>query len=190
MALGTLMVIMTTVLFYFITSYTPTFGKHELHLKETGTLLVTVGVGLSNLVWLPTMGALSDKIGRRPLLLTFTLLTLLTAYLALSWLVRAPSFGHLLAVELWLSFLYGSYNGAMVVALTEIMPVSVRTTGFSLAYSLATALGGFTPFVSTWLIHQTGNKAAPGLWLTFAAACGLCAALLLSPRLTARQETA
>ena len=39
-------------------------------------------------------------------------------------------------------------------SLTEIMPVSVRTAGFSLAYSLATAIfGGFTPAVSTWLIE-------------------------------------
>ncbi len=83
-------------------------------------------------------------------------------------------------VELWLSFLYGSYNGAMVVALTEIMPPAVRTTGFSLAYSLATALfGGFTPAISTWLIHATGNKAAPGLWLMFAALCGLVATLVI-----------
>ncbi len=52
-------------------------------------------------------------------------------------------------MELWLSFIYGSYNGAMVVFLTEIMPADVRTTGFSLAYSLATAIfGGFTPAIS------------------------------------------
>jgi len=77
-------------------------------------------------------------------------------------------------VELWLSFLYASYNGAMVVALTEIVPASVRTAGFSLAYSLATALfGGFTPAVSTALIDVTGDRAAPGLWMTFAAICGL-----------------
>ena len=120
--LGMMMVVMTTVSFYFITSYTPTFGKHELHLSETASLLVTVCVGLSNLFWLPVMGALSDRVGRRPLLLTFTTGTLLTSYLALTWLVHAPSFGHLLLVELWLSFLYASYNGAMVVWLTEIMP--------------------------------------------------------------------
>ena len=188
--LGVLMVTMTTVLFYFITAYTPTFGKHELHLGETGNLIVTVCVGLSNLVWLPIMGALSDRVGRRPLLLTFTTLTLLTAFFALAWLVRAPSFGHLLAVELWLSFLYASYNGAMVVTLTEIMPRAARTSGFSLAYSLATALGGFTPFVATWLIHATGSKASPGLWLSFAAACGLIAALLLGrDNLYGKEET-
>ena len=75
------------------------------------------------------------------------------------------TFWKLLAVELWLSFLYGCYNGAMVVFLTEIMPVEVRTAGFSLAYSLATAIfGGFTPMIVTWLIHVTGNKAMPGAW--------------------------
>jgi MHS family citrate/tricarballylate:H+ symporter-like MFS transporter len=86
----------------------------------------------------------------------------------------------MLMVLLWLSFLYGSYNGAMVVALTEIVPVEVRTAGFSLAYALATALfGGFTPLVSTWLIEATGNKAAPGLWMGFAGACGLVATILV-----------
>ena len=94
--------------------------------------------------------------------------------------IVVPSFERLLMVELWLSFLYGSYNGAMVVTLTEVMPAAVRTTGFSLAYSLATALfGGFTPAISTYLIHSTGNKAAPGLWLMFAAVCGLLATLVI-----------
>jgi MHS family citrate/tricarballylate:H+ symporter-like MFS transporter len=98
----------------------------------------------------------------------------------LSWLVADPTFGKMLAAELWLSFLYGSYNGAMVVALTEVMPVNVRTAGFSLAYSLATAIfGGFTPAVSTWLIEQTHDKAAPGYWMSAAAASGLIATLLL-----------
>jgi MHS family citrate/tricarballylate:H+ symporter-like MFS transporter len=102
-----------------------------------------------------------------------------TAYPALAWLVASPSFARLLAVELWLSFIYGSYNGAMVVALTEIVPLKVRTAGFSVAYSLATALfGGFTPAVSTYLIHLTDNRAVPGLWLMFAAACGLVATVL------------
>jgi hypothetical protein len=94
------------------------------------------------------------------------------------WLVREPSFSRLLIVELWLSFLYGSYNGAMVVFLTEIMPTEVRTTGFALAYSLATAIfGGFTPALSTYLIHMSGNRAIPGLWLSFAAILGLFATL-------------
>jgi MHS family citrate/tricarballylate:H+ symporter-like MFS transporter len=185
--LGMMLVVMTTVSFYAITVYTPTFGKSVLKLTTTDSLIVTFCVGLSNFIWLPVMGALSDKVGRKPLLLLFSALTLLTAYPALAWLVAAPSFVNMLMVLLWLSFLYGSYNGAMVVALTEIVPVEVRTAGFSLAYALATALfGGFTPLVSTWLIETTGNQAAPGMWMAFAGACGLIATILIYSRSAVR----
>jgi len=180
---GMMLVVMTTVSFYLITVYTPTFGMKVLKLSAVDSLTVTFCVGISNFFWLPVMGAWSDRVGRRPLLLGFTVLTILTAYPALAWLVVAPTFARMLMVELWLSFLYGSYNGAMVVALTEVMPVAVRTAGFSLAYSLATALfGGFTPAVSTWLIKATGDKAAPGLWMVFAAGCGLAGTLVLYRR--------
>jgi len=178
--LGMLLVAMTTISFYTITVYTPTFGKNVLKLSDTDSLIVTFCVGLSNFIWLPVMGALSDRIGRRPILLLFSALTLLTAYPALAWLVANASFVNMLIVLLWLSFLYGAYNGAMVVALTEIVPASVRTAGFSLAYSLATAVfGGFTPLVSTWLIEATGNRAAPAFWMAFGGACGLLATLLI-----------
>jgi MFS family permease len=186
-----MMVTMTTVSFYMITAYTPTFGSSVLHLASNDSLVVTLCVGASNLFWLPVMGAFSDRVGRRPLLLVFTVLMLVTAYPAMLWLVREPSFSRLLMVELWLSFLYGSYNGAMVVFLTEIMPIDVRTSGFSLAYSLATAIfGGFTPALSTYMIHWTGNRAVPGLWLSLAAACGLIAALLARPQQDALRASA
>ena len=182
-AIGTMMVTMTTVSFYMITAYTPTFGNSVLHLAPMDGLVVTLCVGASNLFWLPVAGALSDRVGRRPLLLAFTILMLVTAYPAMLWLVHEPSFTRLLAVELWLSFIFGGYNGAMVVFLTEIMPMDVRTSGFSLAYSLATAIfGGFTPAICTYLIHLTGNRAVPGLWLSLAAACGFVAAFLAKPQ--------
>ena len=174
---GMAMVLMTTVSFYLITAYTPTFGERELHLTRSDALIVTCCVGLSNFVWLPIWGAISDRIGRKPILIAFTVLAILTSYPALAWLVASPSFGRMLGVELWLSFLYGSYNGALVVALTEVVPAKVRASGFSLAYSLATTVGGFTPAVVTWLIQVLDNKAAPGLWLSFAAVCALVATL-------------
>jgi MHS family citrate/tricarballylate:H+ symporter-like MFS transporter len=178
--LGMLMVAMTTISFYFITVYTPTFGKSVLHLSETDSLIVTFCVAVSNFIWLPVMGGLSDRIGRKPLLLLFSGLTVVTAYPALAWLVQDATFPHMLIVLLWLSFLYGSYNGAMVVALTEVVPVAVRTAGFSLAYSLATALfGGFTAAIATALIEWTGNRAAPGIWMAFGGACGLVATALI-----------
>ena len=186
--IGMLLVTMTTVSFYFITAYTPTFGREVLKLSNIDALVVTLCVGISNLFWLPVMGAVSDRVGRRPVLLVFTILMFVTAYPALSWLVTSPSFARLLVVELWLSFIYGSYNGAMIVALTEIVPFQVRTAGFSVAYSLATALfGGFTPAICTYLIHVTDNRAVAGLWLMFAAACGLLATLLAGRKTTAAE---
>jgi len=170
---GVSMVLMTTVSFYTITAYTPTFGRTVLHLDQSDALLVTLCVGLSNLFWLPLMGALSDRVGRRPLLILFAGLALLTAYPAMTWLVHEPSFNRLLTVELWLSFLFGGYNGAMVVYLTEIVPGQVRTAGFSVAYSLATTIGGATPALVTWFIHASGNRAMPGAWLSVAAAIAL-----------------
>lgn len=175
---GVAMVLMTSVSFYTITAYTPTFGKEILRLTHSDALLVTLCVGLSNLLWLPVGGSVSDRIGRRPVLIAFATMAVLTAYPAMLWLVTAPSFNRLLCVELWLSFLYAAYNGAMVVYLTEIVPVAVRTAGFSVAYSLATTIGGSTPAIVTFLIHATGNRAAPGAWLSVAAAVALLAILI------------
>ncbi len=186
--LGMLLVAMTTVSFYTITVYTPTFGKTVLKLSDTDSLLVTFCTALSNLFWLPVMGALSDRVGRKPLLLIFSALTVLTAYPALAWLVANASFTNMLIVLLWLSFLYGSYNGAMVVALTEIIPVTVRTAGFSLAYSLATAFfGGFTPLISTWLIEETGNRARAGIWMAVGGLCGLVATFAIYRGISTRR---
>ena len=178
--LGMLLVSMTTGSFYLITAYTPTYGRAVLHMNRLDALIVTICVGISNLFWLPVAGALSDRIGRKPILIGTTVLAILTAYPAMSWLVSAASFDRLLIVELWLSFLYGCYNGAMVVFLSEVMPAQVRATGFSVAYSLATAIfGGSTPLIATWLISITGNRAIPGVWMSLVALLGLLATLAL-----------
>jgi MFS transporter, MHS family, citrate/tricarballylate:H+ symporter len=179
-AIGTMLVAMTTVAFYLITAYSPTYGNVVLHLKARAGLTVTLCVGIFNFVMLPIMGIVSDRVGRRPLLILCALVTLVTAYPMMLWLVSSPTFATLLGVELWLALLYSGYNGAMVVYLTEIIPVQVRTAGFSLAYSLATAVfGGFTPAICTYFIHLTGNKAIPGLWLSMAAISALIATFML-----------
>jgi MHS family citrate/tricarballylate:H+ symporter-like MFS transporter len=176
---GMMLVVFTTTTFYLITAYTPTFGRQALHLDSRSTFLVTLCVGLSNFIWLPIAGSLSDRIGRRPLVTIVPVLALLTAYPAMSWLVAFPSFTHLLVVALWFSALFGFYNGGMVPLLVEMMPASVRTAGFSLAYSLATAVfGGFTPAISTYLIERTGNRASPAWWLMVAAAVSLVGVFL------------
>jgi MHS family citrate/tricarballylate:H+ symporter-like MFS transporter len=180
---GMLLVAMTTTTFYLITVYTPTYGRAVLKLSSADSLIVALCVGISNFFWLPIGGALSDRMGRRPILLGITALAILTTYPALAWLTAAPDFQRMLLVLLYLSFLFGMYNGAMVAALTEVMPVQVRVAGFSLAYSLATAIfGGMTPVISTYLIERTGDKAAPAYWMSVAAVCGLVGTLLLYRR--------
>ncbi|WP_279599703.1 MFS transporter [Methylobacterium sp. E-065] len=176
---GAGMSVLTTTIFYLITAYTPTFGREALHLDTTGVLIVTLCVGISNFIWLPIGGHISDRIGRYPLLLLIPVLAILTAYPGMNWLADAPSFPKLLTTVLLFSSYFGLYNGAMIPTLAEIMPARVRTAGFSLAFSLATALfGGLTPLVSTALIHQTGDRAAPALWLTFAALVSLGSVIL------------
>jgi MFS family permease len=182
--IGVMMSILTTTTFYLITVYTPTFGQ-ALNLPPVTNMLVTLCVGLSNFIWLPVGGAISDRIGRRPQLFILPVVALVTAYPIMYWLVASPSFEKLLTVQLWFSAIFGLYNGAMIPLLAEIMPQKVRTTAFSLAFVTATAIfGGFTPFVSTLLIQITDDRAAPALWLSLAAAISLTGALL-SRRLSA-----
>ena len=178
--LGMMLAAMTTVTFYFVTVYTPTFGKTVLKLSTQDALLVTLLVAVTNFIWNPVGGALSDRIGRKPVLLAIAGLSFVTAYPALLWLTAAPTFGKMLAVELMFSLYFGLYSGTMLGALVEIVPAHVRTTCFSLAFALAAALfGTFTPFAATKLIEMTDNKASPGFWLMCAAASGIIAALAI-----------
>jgi MFS family permease len=177
---STMLVSLTSIMFYLITAYTPTFGRAELGLKPIDTFYVTTCVALTTFVMIPVMAALSDRIGRRPLLIGASLTIAAVAYPAMTWLVAAPSFMSLLLVEVGFAFLYASYQAALVVTLTEIIPANVRGTGFSLAYSLSQAVfGGFTPAICTALIHMTSNKAMPGGWLALGALFALLATLVI-----------
>lgn len=185
---GMLMSAMTTTTFYFITVYTPIYAKRALELSTGESLLAAVIVGLSNFIWLPIGGAISDRVGRRPVLVGISVLAIFTAYPALSWLVNHISFGNLLIVLLYFSFFFGMYNGSMVATLAECMPARVRTVGFSLAFSLATALfGGVTPMMSTFIIEKTADPSMPAAWLMFAATCSLLASLYLCKQLPNRK---
>ncbi len=183
---GLALTVMTTTSFYLITAYTPTYARAALHMEPTTVFLVTLLVGLSNLAWLPVGGVLTDKFGARAVMLLVTAAALATGYPAMLWLVAGPGFAKLLAVLLLYSVYFGLYNGALIPLLAEIMPHEVRTAAFSLAFVTATAVfGGFTPAICTYLIEATGNRAAPALWLSFAAAISFAAAFVLPRILTA-----
>ena len=88
--------------------------QNVLLLSASDSLLVTLLVAISNFIWLPIGGMLSDKFGRKPVLVSMTLLAIFTSWPALSLLARMPDFAMMLSVLLWLSFIYGIYNGAMI----------------------------------------------------------------------------
>jgi len=177
---GMALSVMTTTSFYLITAYTPTYGRQVLQMSTQDSLLVTLFVGVSNLLWLPVGGILTDRFGGRPVMLAVTAAALATAYLAMSWLVIEPDFTKLLAVLMLFSVYFGLYNGALIPTLASMMPQEVRATAFSLAFVTATAVfGGFTPAVATFLVEATGDRAAPALWLSLAAAISLTAAFVL-----------
>src|SRR6185312_1778717 len=192
-AIGVMMTILNTVTFYFVNGYTPTFGSAALHLAPLGNFVVALVVGTASFILLPVGGALSDRIGRWPMVLGMPLLVLATAYPAMSWLVSAPSFLRLLLVEMWLAILYAMYAGALVPLLAELMPAKVRTSGYAIIISLANGIfGTFTPAISTALIQYTGDRASPALWLSGAAAVSLLAGLSarhLAPKRAAQAMT-
>ncbi len=88
-------------------------------LSASDSLLVTLLVAISNFFWLPVGGALSDRFGRRSVLIAMTLLALATASACADHAGERPSFLMMLSVLLWLSFIYGMYNGAMIPALSR-----------------------------------------------------------------------
>src|SRR5258707_6322077 len=108
--LGMMIAVLTTTTFYFITVYAPGFGK-ELKLSASDTLLVTLLVAVTNFFWNPVGGAVSDRIGRKPVLVTIATLSFLTAYPALHWLAGPPTFRKLLAVPMMFSFYFCVYSG-------------------------------------------------------------------------------
>lgn len=177
-AIGVLLTILNTTLFYFVNTYTALYGA-LLKLDPLGNFTVALTVGTLSFILLPVFGALSDRIGRRPLMIAAALLVSCTAYPAMSWLVAAPSIGRLLVVESWLAVLYAMYAGALVPFMVEVMPAKVRSSGYAIILSLANGIfGTFTPFIATLLISSTGDYASPGLWLTAGALLSVLTTLL------------
>jgi len=175
--IGVLLTILNTTMFYFVNTYTALYGN-LLRLDPLGNFTVALGVGTASFILLPVFGALSDRVGRWPLLIGAPLLILATAYPAMSWLVAAPSFSRLLVVEFWLAILYAMYAGALVPFVVELMPAKVRSSGYAIILSFANGIfGTFTPFIVTALISMTDNRASPALWLSAAAAVSLVGAV-------------
>ena len=147
-AIGVLLTILNTTMFYFVNTYTALYGS-LLKLDPLGNFTVALTVGTLSFILLPVFGSLSDRVGRRPLMIAAAFLVACTAYPAMSWLVGAPSIGRLLVVESWLAILYAMYAGALVPFMVEVLPAKVRSSGYAIILSFANGIfGTFTPFVA------------------------------------------
>jgi MHS family proline/betaine transporter-like MFS transporter len=168
--------IVWTVCTYFFLVYMPTFAVRELKLTQS-TALSANAAGLALLVLLaPVFGALSDRIGRRPLLIAFAAVILVTTYPLLSFLVGRPDAITFLFVQCLFAIMIAGFTGPAPAAMAELYPAHLRSTGLSIAYNLAVTLfGGFAPLIATSLIAYSSNAIAPAWYVTFSALASLLA---------------
>jgi MFS family permease len=129
---------------------------------------------------IPVFGALSDRIGRKPILIAVTVAYLLLFYPFFIWIHTNPSFMNLVLMQLVLCSLIGVFSGPISTAVAEQFPAGVRSTGLAVAYNLAVMLfGGFAQFIVTWLLKASGSPIAPAYYVMFGAVVGFFAAVFL-----------
>src|SRR5262245_667807 len=178
-----------TIYNYVTLLYMPTFAQVQLGLPLNEAFIAqAISLACMTAV-IPFSGALSDRIGRRPIMRGALVLTLVLAYPLFQWLVADPSLMTLAILQIVLCCLIGVYYGPMSTAISEQFPVLVRSTAVALSYNFAVMIfGGFAQFFVTWLIELTGSPLAPAFYLMFGTSLGLVATLFLVDR--ARDITA
>jgi MFS family permease len=177
------LVVSSTIMFYVVLIYMPTYAKTQLQIPLNDAFTAQVA-GLSCLTLLiPLFGILSDRIGRRPVLMLAALLYFVLPYPLLGWVIAEPGLPRLLVMQVALCSAIAVGFGAISTALAEQFPVRQRSTGLALAYNLAVMLfGGFAQLIVTWLIAATGTPLAPSYYVMFGAVVGILAAMFIADR--------
>jgi MHS family proline/betaine transporter-like MFS transporter len=167
----------------YIILYIPTYAMKELHLPQatgfTATLVGAVILGIAS----PFAGHLSDKFGRGGILTGTAWLFFLTTWPLFFLMVAFPSLATAVFAASWLSLVKAGYSGVLPSQLSELFPTQVRGIGVSLSFAIAvTIFGGFTPFISTWLIAVTGNSLSPSFYIMLTAALSIIALVFVGRR--------
>src|SRR6201996_8626790 len=162
--------ILWTVSFYVFLTYMPTYTRTQLHLTAAQSLWASTASLLVLVVMVPVMGALSDRIGRKKLLLLSCALCFVLPIPTFYVLTQGYGFASVVLVQVVFSFAISLFSGPGPAAIAEIFPTRGRSTWMSSSYALAVAIfGGFAPFISQWLIDVTGSKMAPTAYVMAAA---------------------
>ena len=165
----------------YTSSYMTTYALGTLHMQATVAFGVIIVNGLFSVLFEPISGLLSDRFGRKPVMLIpgfVLLLSILPAFWAISHYRTTFSFYAAIA---WLTTLGALSSTPVVTVLTESLPKRVRSGVVSTVYAFAISIfGGSTQFMLTWLLAATGNPIVPAYYWTAAVVVGLTAMALVT----------
>jgi MFS transporter, MHS family, proline/betaine transporter len=156
--------------FYIYFVFMPSFATQRLGIASATALFSTSIVSFVAIVLMPITGALSDRVGRKPLILGSTIGALVTSYPLFLLITSHPSFGTLVTAQVIGIVFVSMFSGPLPAILCEMFPTNVRVTSLSIGYTLAvTIFGGFAPFIGTFLVNVTGNPISPTYYVMSAA---------------------
>ncbi|MGE6897421.1 MFS transporter [Priestia flexa] len=171
-ALG--VICLNAVGFYIILSYMPTYLTTVLEFDSLQSTLTTIFTLLAYVIMLPIVGALTDKVGRKPVLITACILFIIFTYPIFTLMSLGGAFT--ITSMILLGAILACNDGVLATFLSEMFPTEVRYSGFALSFNAGNAIfGGTSPYVATFLIAATGNDFAPAFYLVVAAIIALIA---------------
>ncbi|CAM3240878.1 MFS transporter [Stackebrandtia soli] len=151
--------------FYLFSVYTLTYGVDELGLTRSTVLWAVIIAILTNIIAIPYASALSDRIGRRKVLLTGFAITVVWAFPFFA-LFNTKNFGLILVAFIVLMISYSFVYGPVASFMSELFPTSVRFTGSAVAYNLAGILGAaFAPIIATLLMATYQSSSAISIFM-------------------------
>ncbi|MCR6485128.1 MFS transporter [Amycolatopsis sp. OK19-0408] len=155
--------------FYTFLTYTPTFLRNEAGLSLGKAYLVNVVGTVLYALFTLVVGRLSDRFGRRPILITHAVAFFVSA-IPIYLLLSSGSFLVALVVQLPAMLIMSCYSGPGTAGITELFPTRLRYSAMALPYNLSSAIfGGTAPFIATALIAWLGTPIAPAFWAMLAA---------------------
>lgn len=187
-ALGLVMLASGTIATY-VMDYMTTFATVTLHMRADVAFGTTVIVGLTDFCLAPVGGWLSDRYGRKPMMMIPWLSLFLLVVPAFTLMTRFPTPATLFGATGVMAVMMTLGSAPVLVSLTEALPASVRSGALAITYALAiSSFGGTAQFIVTWLIVVTGNPMAPAWYMMTAVGIGFAA--MIAMRETAPVKTA